>query len=263
MTSKQAMQRGLKLLCLLLWMTLLLGHGLVGCARDQSRWAMQSPYDERRVWAVAPLRDESGSGGADGVGLADHLAAEIGKAQGLDVLPVNRTLAAMDSLDMTSVDSREDALRLLRAMKVDGLVAGTITAYDPYDPPRLGMTLELYAENILDSRTGIDPRQLTRTPTGDEAGIDPAQENGGQPVIAISGIVDGRTETTRVRLDEYIEQFGEGKDPEDSYRLYLLSMDLFSQFVSHEMGLRLIRAEAARAARARQDQPGESQPDPY
>ncbi len=270
MTSKQAMQKtwstllgskpGVSLLMLSMFSTLVM-TSTVGC-RSNARGEFDSPYGERRLWAVAPLRDESGSGGADGVRVADHVAQALTRVRGLEVLPLNRTLAVMESLEMTSIDSRDDAIRLRRAMKVDGLVAGTITAYDPYDPPKLGMTLELYAEDALGPRTPIDPRQLSRSPTGNASVPDPRYADPDQPVVAVSGLIDGRTESTRDALIDYVDDYGEGDDQDHAYRLYLMSMDLFTQFVTHQMGSRLIRAEAARTARAQREIPVVHQPGP-
>src|SRR5690606_14752642 len=127
---------------------------------------LASPYETRQIWAIAPLRNESGSLYADGVKMADHLAYQLENAEQLDVLPVNRTLRAMNALGMRQINTRQDAMRLLQTLGADALVVGNITAYNPYDPPRLGIALELYQHpRIWRNENEIDPRKLSRAPT--------------------------------------------------------------------------------------------------
>ena len=125
-----------------------------------------SPYGGRRVVAVAPLRNESGSLHVDALRLTDQLAAEVARVRGLDTVPVNRVLATMRSLEMSGIDSPADAHRLRERLGVDGLVVGSITAYDPYDPPTLGLAVELYRGDRDPGGTGhgLDPRELSRAP---------------------------------------------------------------------------------------------------
>ena len=86
---------------------------------------------------MAPLRNESGSIQADGGSIADHLTKHLENASNLDVIPVNRVLAAMARLEYGRVTSPTEARHLLHSLSVDGLVVGSITAYDPYDPPKV------------------------------------------------------------------------------------------------------------------------------
>ena len=106
-----------------------------------------SPYSIQHpmVWGVAPLRNESGVSVVDELRLTDMLINELQQFPGLNVLPTNRSIAAMSALELRSIDTPEQAQRLAQAMDVDALLVGTITAYDPYDPPVLGMNLALFA----------------------------------------------------------------------------------------------------------------------
>jgi len=158
MTSKQIMLT-LSLAALCVAVTL-----LGGCQKEQRVDAVKAPYEARQVFAVAPLRNESGSAYADGVRIADKITAQLALTKGLDTLPVNRVLSAMQALGLSAVTNKGDAIRLRQMLGVDGLVVGTITAYDPYEPPKLGLSLELY----LDSRlvwqgSGFDTQKLSRS----------------------------------------------------------------------------------------------------
>ena len=218
---------------------------LCGCAPRGPQAQPVSPRPEpTQLWAVAPLRNESGSAHADGLALADHLARQFETAAGVDVLPVNRTLAAMAALALSAPASPQDALKLLGTLDADALVVGTVTAYDPYDPPKLGLALELY----------VNPRRRGQAPAGlrelVSAAVDRAEAPGRralrQPVGVVSALFDAGDASVRALLKEYVHRRGRGPDDPAAARLHWISMDLFSQFVSHEMSRRLLETESRR-----------------
>ncbi len=214
---------------------------------------LSSPYGERRIWAVAPLRNESGSLYADGVKMADHVAYQLENAAGLDVLPVNRTLRAMEALGLRELTSKQDALRVLSALNADGLVVGTISAYDPYDPPRMGVALELYLHpRHWYEESPLDVRGLSRAST-DEMSL-PSAPSATQPVVAISAMMDARSPGTRENLERYAVNRGIAPTRESAVH-YRINMDLYSEFVSYVMCWRLLKAEAQRIAPPTQVEP--------
>ena len=236
MTSKQVML-ALVVMCV---------SATGGCAWNGKPTMLDSPYASRQVWAVAPLRNESGSLHADGAKIADHLAEQLEQVKGIDVLPVNRVLAAMQSLHMQDVATKADAMKLRRTLGADGLVIGTITSYNPYDPPKLGLAVELYDANQGLAMTQVDPRKLTEASTeGQVVGTRPKGST--QPVNQISGFYDAADPSVREELKDYAKQRGATGKSEDDWRLYRLDMDLYTEFVSHEMASRLIAAECRRA----------------
>jgi len=221
---------------------------LGGCYAPSARPVepLASPYAERQVWAVAPLRNESGSLHADGVKLADQLAYQLENAANLDVLPVNRTLHAMALLGLTELTTKQDAMKLLQVLGADGLVVGTISAYDPYDPPRMGVALELYLHpRRMSDEAQVDVRRLTRAST-DELSLAPPPVLS-QPVVAVSAILDARSPGTRENLERYAVNRGVVPTREAAVH-YRINMDLYSEFVSYVMCWRLLRAEAQRIA---------------
>src|SRR5690606_12472979 len=50
----------------------------------------------------------------------------------------------MRSLSMSAVRSPAEARILAEALGADGIIVGSITAYDPYNPPTIGLTIALY-----------------------------------------------------------------------------------------------------------------------
>lgn len=233
-----------------MWMVLALVVGTAGCHyRGAKPERLSAPYGDRQVWAVAPLRNESGSLHADGLKIADRLAQRLETVMGLDILPVNRVLAAMQSLQMQSVTSTEDAIRLRGVLGADGLVVGTVTAYDPYDPPKLGLTIELYVDPKRDSFRATDVRKLVRAAT-DEMSLPAMPHRPSQPVSVVSGFYDASDPAVRQKLHRYAAQHtGQDEDdPAQGWRLYQIDMDLYTEFVTYLVSQRLLRVEQERLA---------------
>lgn len=235
------------LLSLMAVMILLLA-GCTRSARPRVAQGLQSPYGSQQLWAVVPLRNESGSLQADGLVIADHLARQLENVKGIDVIAVNRVLAAMQAMRMAEVASAADARQLLRVLQVDALVVGTVTAYEPYDPPKLGLAVELYVQQRSEQAGGaFDTRGLTRAAT-DELSRPSVQQQLTAPTTAISGFFDAASPNVRQQLVNYGENRGGVADDADSWRLYRISMDLYTEFVSYLVSSRLMQAETKRLA---------------
>jgi hypothetical protein len=234
----------------------------LGACTLQDAEPLVSPYDTRRVLAVVPLANESGSLHANGAKMADFLARQLENASNIDVLAVNRVIAAMEGRTMSQVTSPADAMRLLNTLGVDGLVVGTITAYDPYEPPKLGLAIELYVNALADQPAQtLNLRQLSRARTGGQVQR-PTGSRRAQPYTVVSAFFDAASPDVRRQMQRYATGRGTRVD-EEGLRKYKpfqprsdkeavhtihLSMDLFSQFVSYEMCWRLLAAEHSRVA---------------
>ena len=218
------------------WVVVAIALCVIGCSKPKPRDApLVSPYATRKVWAVAPLSNESGTLTADGVRLADKLAQQLATVENLAVLPVNRTLAAMDALQMPVISSPADAETLRATMGVDGLVVGNVTAYDPYDPPKIGMALELY---------------VAPEPTDPANPVAPPPADPGEPRAAssLSDYLDAADPFVRDAMRRYAVERGLEGDNPVQWRSYRISMDLYSEFVAHELAARLLAAEARRVS---------------
>ena len=248
MTSKQIM-------LILTRSALLLSLGLLvlGCQRPRRQPLPVAPYETRQVFAVAPIRNESGSGFADGTRLADKLTQQLALTRGVDTLPVNRVLSAMQALSLDRIQNQADALRLRQVLGVDGLVLGSLTTYDPYDPPKLGLNLELYfGDRAAFSRPGsdLDTRELSAAasdrPTRDRDGRPTTLPVDRQPVTAISGYFDAADPHVQDLLQAYVVERGPDGTGEMTRRRHLISIDLYSEFVSHRLIQQLLDAERLR-----------------
>jgi hypothetical protein len=224
--------------------------GMAGCGGEQLTppEVLVSPYGPTSadggppVWAVVPLANESGTSAANVGQVSDAVVARVAEVRGLAVLPLNRTLAGMRAMGMDAVRSPADARALARTLGADGIIVGTITAYDPYDPPRLGLTLGLFT---LDrAGPGLDPQTL-RT-----AGSEPAVGAGqGDAETVVSDYVDAANHEVLMEL----KRFASGRhEPESAlgWRRYTASMPLFTEFAAHRAVGRLLERERLRLARS-------------
>jgi len=206
-----------------------------------------SPYAADAAFAVIPPRNESGASFVDPDLIGDRLVAALAQTRGLRCVPLNRTIEAMRALGLPSVSSAQEANALARAMGVDAIVAGTITAYDPYNPPVFGVTLALYPQpSLTGARSGPldDPRLLGMQAT--DAGYTGAA--GSDPVAVEAVHLDARSHDVLLKLQRYAEGRRESGTALD-WRIYTASMDLFTEFGAHEAVRGLLDHEWLRLAR--------------
>jgi len=206
-----------------------------------------SPYTapSQVIIAVAPLLNESGTTIAEKLAIADSIVNAIQGIEGLSAIPVNRTIAAMRSLGMHQVFEPDDALAIARLLGADGIIIGTLTAWQPYDPPEIGMSLALFASSdALWGRVshGLDPRALSAAQS--DYGL-PDSWVQGRPVSVLAEFMDADDP----RVKEAIERYAATRnDPPSALgaRRYSASMKLYAKFVSHELVGKLLDLESAR-----------------
>ncbi|MBX9735406.1 MAG: hypothetical protein K2X32_00635 [Phycisphaerales bacterium] len=229
---------------------------LSGCNTKQALVAPEvtvSPYGalaQTPVLAIAPLRNESGVSFADTLRVSDALANRASEIRGMACLPVNRTLAAMRALRMNDVRSPEDARRLAAAVGADAIIVGSLTAYDPYDPPKIGITIGLYGRDgsILTgvARKPLDVKDLQTQP--DETRWASTNFNASGPLSVISEHYDAANHEILISVQRY----SEGRHREASalgWERYVKSMDLYVDFAAYRAMDRLMQEERLRLAR--------------
>lgn len=234
--------------------------------RDQGP-TPQTLYADRVIWAVVPLRNESGTASANGSQMADQLTNTLQTVENIDVLPVNRVIAAMHALELPQLRSPVDVMHLARTLGVDGIIVGTITAYDPYDPPKVGLQLELYQVTPKLQSQQVDVRELMHAATGNTAPGDAPRRIA--PVNTASAMLNASNPIVRERLRAYASGRG-GHEPaaqpwwkriavstgiaqkdDTDWHLYRINMNLFTEYASAELAERLLQAESLRLGLSR------------
>jgi len=230
---------------------------LSGCTVEELRLPQSNyaPYQTRGdvLWAVAPLRNESGTSAVDPLATTDELVEALQQVEGIRALPVNRTLAAIRASGVEEIDSPAKAKEVAASLNADAVVVGTITAWNPYDPPEFGLNLALYAVSdamrAADREGGprVDPRAIQAAPTDYTLPRgEPARDE--EPLSTASEHLDGANH----EVQRAVRAYAEGRHDPDGpmgWRRYLASMSLFTEFACQRLAARLLDAERIRLAR--------------
>ena len=205
--------------------------------------SMFLPGGARQTWAVAPAVNLSGVKEADPILQADLLYAQLQQTAGLNVIPVNRVVEVFAALRIEQVQSEEQAAIICNVLGCDALLVPTITAYDPYDPPKMGASLHLFRKtNVLNA--GVDPRELVRRASPKANESTPARSS----FVQVVGMFDAANGSTRAAALLYAQG---RNDPAGPYgaKGYLIEMDRYSGFVYHSLIEELLLKPALADAR--------------
>jgi hypothetical protein len=154
----------------------------------------------------------------------------------------------MRALNMNGIRSPADARRLGEALSVDAVLVGAVTAYDPYDPPTIGLTLALYSRQPAQavSESGwSDPRAMRGAPT--ERDLPPVSSFDEEPLAVVVEHLPGANQSVQMNVRRYAE----GRHEQGSalgWRRYLASMDLYTDFAADWAVRRLLQEERLRLA---------------
>lgn len=196
------------------------------------------------VWAIAPAINLSGEADVDPILQADIAYGQLQHVRGLTVIPVNRVAEVYASLRIERLQSPEQASLVCDLLGCDALVVPTVTAYDPYNPPKFGASLQLFRKPSTYSRPEqIDPRTLTRAaaPAANESL--PEEPDFAQAV----GMFDATNGTVRDALLAYALGRHDPVGPL-GVKEYFVSMERYCGFVYHQLIGELIRKQQRRDA---------------
>lgn len=229
---------------------LLAGMLAAGCEPPPKAYGSEAqlyaPGSRRLIWAVAPAVDLSGERQVDPLLQADLVYQQLQEVHGVTAIPVNRVVEVYASLRIDKVESQAQADLVCDLLGCDGLVVPTVTAYDPYDPPKFGASLQLFRKPAVYSRPEqVDPRELARaaSPKADAS----VGSSASQSLVQVVGMYDAANGTTR----EAVFRYAQGRnDPVGPYgeKEYLVSMDRYCGFAYHELVADLLQAMAPRGS---------------
>lgn len=100
----------------------------------------KNPFPDIETVAVFPFINGTSSA-IDTVETANTFATEMVKFEGFKVVRPSKVMAAMEKVTITSLD---DVIALGRDLKADAVLVATVTDYDPYNPPRIAVALQLF-----------------------------------------------------------------------------------------------------------------------
>lgn len=178
--------------------------------------------------AVAPAINQSGSTDFDPNRIADRMASELGYASGTTVIPVSRVLGAMMARGEDRLEAPDQALEVSRAVGADAILVFSVTEYEPYDPPRIGISAQLYGTGIGPHVGGVDPVALSKS--GRLPGSSSVMRRGRRRVLAeVQRVFDA----SHASVVADIKRYAALRDADESpfgWRRYVVSQQGFVQY---------------------------------
>lgn len=194
------------------------------------------PGQQVQVWAIAPAVNLSGISAVDPLLQADLVYQQLQAVHGVKVIPVNRVVEVYASLQISQVQSQDQAALVCDLLAADGLIVPAVMAYDPYNPPKLGASLQLFRRpgNYVRPE-GIDPRELARMarPGPTESLPSPTA------LLQVVGMYDAANGSVREKLASYADGRNDPVGPLGP-KEYLVSMDRFCGFAYSDLIERLM-----------------------
>ncbi len=206
-----------------------------GCAEKTPKYGVEQqlgfPKRPNEIWAVAPAINLSGYGSVDPLLQADLLYGQLQQVRGLTVIPVNRVAEVYATLKIERIQSEQQAALVCEMLGADRLIVPTITAYDPYVPPKIGASLQVLSRPDHWVRpASVDPRELARSAAPSEVDSLPSAPNFVQAV----GMFDAANGSVRDALLRYAAGRNDPVGPMGP-KEYLASIDRYCGFVYHEL----------------------------
>jgi len=214
--------------------------GLNGCAEKVPPYGTEKPLNwpghKRQVWAVAPAVNLSGQKQVDPLLQGDLVYQQLQEVMGITAIPVNRVEEVYASLRIDKVQSEEQAQLVCDLLGCDALIVPTVTAFDPYNPPKFGASLQLFAQPGTFARpAAVDVRDLARRATPGANESVPQHSSFFQAV----GMYDAANGSVRQQLLDYAQGRQDPAGPLGS-KEYFVSMDRYCGFAYSELIEQLI-----------------------
>ena len=224
---------------------------LAGCSEPPPQYGVERslplPGGKRQSWAVAPVLNLSGQKEVDAILQADLVYQQLQQVAGLTVLPVNRVAELYAALRLKEgVQSEKEALAVCDLLHCDGLIVPTITIFDPYNPPKLGASLQLFLKPEAKARAApvmLNPHDMERSSTAPTTLPRQLLPAGG--LVQVVGMYDAANGSVRAALFHYAEGRNDPLGPFGA-KEYLMSMDRYCGFVYHVLILDLLNSPGFR-----------------
>jgi hypothetical protein len=207
----------------------LLGGISIGCSQrdDDDVEARRAPASADTVIVLAPVLNLSDSTAFDPLQLTDILAGEMQRFEGVAVVPVNLTLAALARLGKSAVETPEDARAIAQEFDADATVVAAVTEYDPYMPPRVGLVLQWYAASPPAHAAFLNP--VTASRQMNDIGVHALSVDAQEPVFQVQQHFDASENAVQREVRDFARA-RRGADSPYGWRLYLESQKHFVRY---------------------------------
>lgn len=202
---------------------------LVGCAAPEV--SAPPPPEVRRAPAVAVFASGDPAIPADPREFAHALASELARAGGFRVIRPGSGEGALPTTD-------EELLRKVRALGADAVIAAALVECDPYDPPRLGVRVQLFRSEAREV-SGEEVDRLVRSASWRRGPVALSRAGAPHAAAAFEAVYDAREEGVRAALREFAGRRGGRDSAFPGEGEYLAVQSRYFEFVAHEVARRL------------------------
>lgn len=189
----------------------------------------RSPYQQNVRWAVVPFADQAPQTSVNTMQFMMAVNQQLQQTIGIDPVPATDVIQAMRQLGIAQIQGAKEAVMLAKELQVDGVLVGSITDWDPYDPPKIGVTVKLYCVS-RDPGYAVSPRLLQEAPSDRNLPM----RNDYAPTAEVNAYIDAANGNTLTRM----KNFALGRTPmgtPNGWHMYLMNMNLYVEFAAHDM----------------------------
>jgi hypothetical protein len=195
---------------------------------------------------VAPMMNLSTNRDVDLVETTNAFASELQQVQGLTVVPLGRVYQYLAQSKVATVGSPEEARQLAKAFGAQACIVAAVTEYDPYNPPRVGLTVQMFTVGELPpprGTPGFDPVEA------EQAGVPLAAPQTGEsrPRDVLSHVFSGRNVEVEHLAQKYARERMTDSTP-FGWRRFVADQHEFVRLCCYGM-IREMLGEQGRAAR--------------
>lgn len=179
---------------------------LAGCAAEPEGPQLPPPL---KVIAILPFTSQVRDGSPELESISDAFASELARNGDYRILRPARVKEALQTGD--TLETAEGALIVARRLEAQAVVAAAVTEYDPYSPPRVGLSVQfLRVTPVPLPEVDIDrmtqSAEWRRGPLPVTPGVAP------HGIAAFERIFDARERRVRAAIAEYVR----GESPQDA-----------------------------------------------
>ena len=197
------------------------------------------------VVAVTPVLNLSNRSDWDALQVTDMLVLAAQSLPEFAVVPEDRVLATLAERGQDAIETQEGVQALGRELGADLVIVAALTDFDPYDPPRVAMTLQATWTRSFETSPGgrFDPVTASRQASDVQVRPDAAR-SAEVPDVQIQAVFDASEDATQRQMRAYAQE-RHGHQSPYGWRLHGKSQELFLRFSCHRAIL-TIRQEIER-----------------
>ncbi|NIA20901.1 MAG: hypothetical protein GWP05_02785 [Anaerolineaceae bacterium] len=179
---------------------------------------------------VAPMMNLSTNPRVDLIEVTNNFTSELQQVEGLTVVPIGRVYDYLAANGMATVGSPQEARALGRAFKAQAVLVAAVTEYDAFNPPRMGLAVQLYAAGPSPAAQGgrFDPVRSSRSGVPFAVGKEAAD----RPRDQISRVFSGKNSEVEKLARQYARERQSDANPY-GWRHFIVNQHEFQRLCSY------------------------------